>query len=134
MAAKGKGKGKGKGKAAKKEEEQEEEFEGDESSDDDEEVALGVQEAPLTAEEEAAKVRMKQILEKKARQKLDDHSKNVVDTVKLHEAGWRERYYTDKCKAEDITGRGGKEELFKEYVVGLCWVMKYYYSGVASWK
>ena len=29
---------------------------------------------------------------------------------------------------------GGKEHLFRSYVVGLCWVMKYYYDGCPSWK
>jgi 5'-3' exoribonuclease 2 len=85
-------------------------------------------------ENEAAKKRMKEEFDKRQRAALDEHSKNVVDNVKLHEAGWKDRYYTDKCKAEDIVGRGGKEHLFKSYVVGLCWVMKYYYQGVASWK
>jgi len=73
-------------------------------------------------------------IEKKQRAKLDDHGANVVDNVRLHEVGWKDRYYTDKCKAEDIEGRGGKEHLWRSYITGLCWVMKYYYSGVASWK
>ena len=72
---------------------------------------------------------------KDAQQKqLDEFSKNVVDNVRLHEAGWRDRYYTDKCKADDINGNGGREHLFRSYVMGLCWVMKYYYDGCASWK
>ena len=29
---------------------------------------------------------------------------------------------------------GGKEHLFRSYIVGLCWVMKYYYDGCPSWK
>lgn len=44
------------------------------------------------------------------------------------------RYYTDKCKADDVIHHGGKEHLLRSYVVGLCWVMKYYYDGCPSWK
>ena len=29
---------------------------------------------------------------------------------------------------------GGREHLFRSYVKGLCWVMKYYYDGCPSWK
>ena len=29
---------------------------------------------------------------------------------------------------------GGREHLFRSYIVGLCWVMKYYYQGCPSWK
>jgi len=60
--------------------------------------------------------------------------KNVKDNVKLHEAGWKDRYYTDKCKADDVQNNGGREHLFRSYVKGLCWVMKYYYEGCPSWK
>jgi 5'-3' exoribonuclease 2 len=46
----------------------------------------------------------------------------------------QERYYTDKCKAEDVSTYGGKEHMFRSYVMGLCWVMKYYFDGCPSWK
>lgn len=66
--------------------------------------------------------------------KLDEFAKNVKDNVRLHEPGWKDRYYTDKCKADDVKNHGGREHLFRSYVVGLCWVMKYYYQGCPSWK
>jgi 5'-3' exoribonuclease 2 len=56
--------------------------------------------------------------------KLDDYAKNVKDNVRLHEPGWKDRYYTDKCKADDVKNHGGREHLFRSYVQGLCWVMK----------
>lgn len=46
----------------------------------------------------------------------------------------KNRYYTDKCKADDVSHNGGREHLYRSYVVGLCWVMKYYYDGCPSWK
>jgi 5'-3' exoribonuclease 2 len=66
--------------------------------------------------------------------KLDDYAESVNDTVRLHEPGWKSRYYSDKCKADDVANHGGREHLFRSYVIGLCWVMKYYYEGVPSWK
>lgn len=72
----------------------------------------------------------------KARQQaqLDHYAANVEDKVRLHERGWKDRYYSDKCKADDVAAHGGREHLFRSYVVGLCWVMKYYYDGCCSWK
>ena len=65
---------------------------------------------------------------------LDEYAKNVQDNVRLHEPGWKDRYYSDKCKADDLANYGGREHLFRSYVMGLCWVMKYYYDGCPSWK
>lgn len=56
-----------------------------------------------------------------------------VFKVRLWESGWKDRYYTDKCKVEDIEGGGGRQRLFQTYVEGLCWVMLYYYQGCPSW-
>lgn len=66
--------------------------------------------------------------------KLDEYAKSVEDKVRLHEKGWKDRYYSDKCKADDVKNHGGREHLFRSYIVGLCWVMKYYYEGCPSWK
>ncbi|GAX16536.1 5'-3' exoribonuclease 2 [Fistulifera solaris] len=78
--------------------------------------------------------RFKAKVKEEQQKKLDEHAKNVVDNVRLHEAGWKDRYYSDKCKADDIESNGGREHLFRSYVMGLCWVMKYYYDGCPSWK
>ena len=83
---------------------------------------------------DAAKKNLKDKIKAVERAKLDDYSKNVKDNVKLHEPGWKDRYYTDKCKADDVKEHGGREHLFRSYVIGLCWVMKYYYVGCPSWK
>ena len=88
-------------------------------------------------EQEVIDERAKQLKEKiKAveSEKLDQYAKTVKDNVRLHEPGWKDRYYTDKCKADDVENHGGREHLFCQYVKGLCWVMKYYYAGVPSWK
>ena len=66
--------------------------------------------------------------------KLDTYSETINDEIRLGEAGWKDRYYADKYKSEDIAKGGGREKIFQTYVEGLCWVMLYYYSGCASWK
>jgi len=81
-----------------------------------------------------AKKKLKEKIKEIEKSKLDDYSKNVKDNVRLHEPGWKDRYYTDKCKADDVKNHGGREHLFRSYVQGLCWVMKYYYVGCPSWK
>eukprot|EP00578_Thalassiosira_sp_NH16_P024076 CAMPEP_0181096886 /NCGR_PEP_ID=MMETSP1071-20121207/11269_1 /TAXON_ID=35127 /ORGANISM="Thalassiosira sp., Strain NH16" /LENGTH=1201 /DNA_ID=CAMNT_0023179319 /DNA_START=75 /DNA_END=3681 /DNA_ORIENTATION=+ len=83
---------------------------------------------------EEAKKKMKERIKAVESSKLDDYAKNVKDNVRLHQPGWKDRYYTDKCKADDVKNHGGREHLFRSYVVGLCWVMKYYYEGCPSWK
>ncbi len=111
-------------------------------------------------EKKAALVLLKKKLKETEQKKLNDYAANVQDNVRLHEKGWKvsslygknliqtrmsciltsfpylykNRYYTDKCKADDVQENGGREHLFRSYVMGLCWVMKYYYEGCPSWK
>ena len=72
--------------------------------------------------------------EAKEQRKLDQYSETINDEIRLWEAGWKDRYYADKYKSEDIAKGGGREKIFQTYVEGLCWVMLYYYTGCASWK
>jgi len=119
----------------------EDEFEDDADDDDiddddDADVELlkveDIVEEKVVDPEAAAK--FKKRIESEQQKKLDDYAKEVEDNVRLHEAGWKDRYYTDKCKADDVSAHGGREHLFRSYVVGLCWVMKYYFEGCPSWK
>lgn len=79
-------------------------------------------------------VAFKDRVKNEQQKKLDEYSRMVEDKVRLHEKGWKDRYYSDKCKADDVAAHGGREHLFRSYVMGLCWVMKYYYDGCPSWK
>ncbi len=45
------------------------------------------------------------------------------DDVRLHEAGWKDRYYALKFK-----GKATSQEVAREYLIGLSWVLKYYYQ------
>ncbi|XP_019197803.1 PREDICTED: 5'-3' exoribonuclease 3-like isoform X2 [Ipomoea nil] len=59
----------------------------------------------------------------------------AVDKVKFGEAGWRERYYTEKFKVEsggDIEST--RKAVVAKYTEGLHWVLLYYYKGVPSWN
>lgn len=54
------------------------------------------------------------------------------DNVKLWEDGWKDRYYENKFSvdSDDVEFR---HKVANEYVLGICWVLKYYYQGCASW-
>eukprot|EP00977_Amphora_coffeiformis_P005165 scaffold1112_cov92-Amphora_coffeaeformis.AAC.1 len=115
----------------------EEEFdadEGDDNDDDDDEDAPPEPEIPIPVADPAIAKAFKEKVKARQNKKLDEYAKNVVDNVRLHEAGWKDRYYSDKCKADDVAEHGGKEHLFRTYVMGLVWVMKYYYDGCPSWQ
>ncbi|KAJ2787510.1 5'-3' exoribonuclease 2, partial [Coemansia interrupta] len=55
------------------------------------------------------------------------------DTIKFHEAGYKERYYLQKFHFPS-TDRDAVQQIAEHYVRGLCWVLKYYYQGCASWS
>jgi len=106
-----------------------EEFDDDNGDNDDAETSATVEDASP----EVLKA-FKDRVKAEERKQLDTYAQNVQDKVRLHEEGWKNRYYTDKCKADDVAAHGGREHLFRSYVLGLCWVMKYYYDGCPSWK
>jgi len=111
----------------------EEEFDADEGGDDDDD-APPEPEIPIPVADPAIAKAFKEKVKARQNQKLDEYAKNVVDNVRLYEVGWKDRYYSDKCKADDVAEHGGKEHLFRTYVMGLVWVMKYYYDGCPSWQ
>lgn len=65
--------------------------------------------------------------------KDDDSEEEPEDNVRLWEDGWKDRYYQSKfdVDAGDIEFR---HNVARHYVRGLCWVLRYYYQGCASWK
>ncbi|CAK4087335.1 unnamed protein product [Aphanomyces euteiches] len=77
---------------------------------------------------------LKERIKAKENKKLEKYKEEIQDEVRLGEPGWKTRYYDDKLKAHDIETGGGREKVFQTYVEGLCWVMRYYYTGVASWQ
>lgn len=73
-------------------------------------------------------------LKQKEQEKIDDAKRTLQDPVRLHESGWKKRYYEDHHKKEDIEKNGGLQRMCVTYVQGLCWVLKYYFQGCPSWS
>lgn len=70
--------------------------------------------------------------EKKAEEEAEADP-DANDEVRLWEPGFKDRYYESKF---DV---GAENKQFRysvalQYVRGLCWVLKYYYQGCASWN
>ncbi|KAL2081850.1 hypothetical protein ACEWY4_021668 [Coilia grayii] len=62
-----------------------------------------------------------------------DDEPEPEDNVRLWEEGWKQRYYKNKFDV-DVTDEDFRKTVVKCYVEGLCWVLRYYYQGCASWK
>lgn len=62
----------------------------------------------------------------------EDEDPDKNDEVRLWEPGFKDRYYESKFDvgAEHLQFR---YSVALQYVRGLCWVLKYYYQGCASW-
>jgi len=62
----------------------------------------------------------------------EEEKQEPEDEVKLWEDGWKDRYYQSKfgVSPNDISFR---HRVANAYVLGMCWVLKYYYQGCASW-
>ncbi|KAM7368327.1 hypothetical protein PAMP_014555 [Pampus punctatissimus] len=62
-----------------------------------------------------------------------DDEPEPEDNVRLWEDGWKQRYYKTKFDV-DVTDENFRRKVVQSYVEGLCWVLRYYYQGCASWK
>lgn len=56
-----------------------------------------------------------------------------ADSIKLHEAGWKERYYQSKFNVSS-QDEAFKKNLVRSYTEGLSWVLGYYFQGCQSWN
>lgn len=81
-----------------------------------------------------AKEELKARIKTREQQLIDKYKVTVEDGVKLHEAGWKDRYYAEPHKKHNLEEGGGLQRMCVTYVQGLCWVMRYYYHGVPSWN
>ena len=71
----------------------------------------------------------------------EENNKKVgeyVDTIKLGEKDWKDRYYKQKFHVSpninDKAFEDLKQKIKKYYIEGLCWVFEYYYNGCISWS
>jgi 5'-3' exonuclease len=86
-----------------------------------------------SAEAQEYQDRLKQELRSKA-----DKFESMIEheeELRLGDDGWKARYYEQKF---GISEGPEQEELISKlstaFVEGLCWVMRYYFDGVASWR
>jgi len=63
----------------------------------------------------------------------EDSDEEPADDVRLHEDGWRDRYYLTKFKVSP-EDKDFVNKVVAAYVTGLCWVLRYYYQGCVSWN
>mmetsp|Transcript_1802 Transcript_1802/g.4476 ORF Transcript_1802/g.4476 Transcript_1802/m.4476 type:complete len:1019 (+) Transcript_1802:196-3252(+) len=97
-------------------------------------------EEEVSAEEQearnlAAAAEFKAKMDEGMKEKSDMFDTMIEDEgkIRLTEAGWRERYYAEKLNASGDAQAGVVKDMVRCYVEGVCWVMRYYYDGVASW-
>lgn len=71
--------------------------------------------------------------QKRKHGEVDEEEAEPEDNIKLWEDGWKDRYYENKfsVSSDDVNFR---HKVAHEYVIGICWVLKYYYQGCASWN
>ncbi|XP_052699520.1 5'-3' exoribonuclease 2-like [Crassostrea angulata] len=63
----------------------------------------------------------------------EEEDEEPADEVRLWEDGWKDRYYSSKFGV-DGSDQEFRRTVANHYVRGLCWVLRYYYQGCASWK
>jgi len=85
----------------------------------------------LTKSQNEISVKEEEKVDKK-RKYEDDSDSDIDDDVKLGTEGWKERYYFHKFEASDYKSISCL--VTKEYVIGLCWVLRYYYQGCPDWQ
>eukprot|EP00879_Flechtneria_rotunda_P006001 GHRR01006312.1.p1 GENE.GHRR01006312.1~~GHRR01006312.1.p1 ORF type:complete len:847 (+),score=333.75 GHRR01006312.1:449-2989(+) len=91
---------------------------------------------PLEAADATALAEFKEHIEDLMKSKSDrlEESAEQEQKIRLGEAGWKARYYQEKMGAAPEHQEEVIASIVKSYVEGLCWVMSYYYEGVASWE
>nr|CAG8618081.1 13778_t:CDS:10 [Entrophospora candida] len=81
-------------------------------------------------------------VKRKAEEFDEENDKDIVAVneeaaiVELGEPGFKKRYYKEKFDVDisDEPTDEFRKNVVKSYVEGLCWVLKYYFQGVPSWK
>ncbi|CAG2106329.1 unnamed protein product [Medioppia subpectinata] len=64
----------------------------------------------------------------------EDSDSDPEDLVQLYTEGWKERYYNHKFDCTSTTVEEISSMVAREYIIGLSWVLLYYYQGCPDWK
>ncbi|KAJ3373980.1 5'-3' exoribonuclease 2 [Kappamyces sp. JEL0680] len=103
------------------------------AEEEEEEVMVGVSVPAVGAEPANESEDAAGSGEAEAMEEIDSDEEAPHDDVRLWEDGWKQRYYEKKFEV-DVGDEKFRQTVVKSYVEGLCWVLKYYYQGVQSWK
>ncbi|KAG1677357.1 hypothetical protein FOA52_010736 [Chlamydomonas sp. UWO 241] len=102
--------------------------------------AAGDEDDEISPEQMAMNVKaaaeLKETLDEMMKEKADCFDLGFASEAKirLDEEGWKARYYQEKLGVPEEEQAGLVRGIVQAYVEGLCWVMRYYYDGVASWR
>lgn len=69
---------------------------------------------------------------KSATSEIREDMDQYADPIRFGEPGYRDRYYTLKFDAPESNPER-RRDIVEKYMEGVCWVLKYYYQGCASW-
>ncbi|XP_067999340.1 5'-3' exoribonuclease 2 isoform X1 [Melanerpes formicivorus] len=72
-------------------------------------------------------------MKRKAEDSDSESEPEPEDNIRLWETGWKQRYYKNKFDV-DASDEKFRRKVVQSYVEGLCWVLRYYYQGCASWN
>ena len=94
-------------------------------------------EAGATAAAADAAKRLEEAMKERLKEGADRFDDMIVHEgrIRLGEAGWKARYYSEKLGLAENDPEAARvaRDMVTHYVRGLAWVLKYYYAGVASW-
>lgn len=74
----------------------------------------------------------KRIFKEYMKESESEKVSKYVDSVRLGEAGYKDRYYQDKFKTA-YSNAEFRNLIKRAYIEGICWVFHYYYNGCVSW-
>jgi len=75
----------------------------------------------------------KRIFKEYVKESENEKVSKYIDTVRLGESGYKDRYYLDKFKTP-YSNSEFRNLIKKSYIEGICWVFHYYYNGCVSWS
>jgi 5'-3' exonuclease len=86
-----------------------------------------------SADNKEYKAKLQDIL--KSKSDLFEDMLEGEEQIRLGDHGWKGRYYEQKFGISEEPEQARLiVDLRRAYVEGLCWVMRYYFDGVASWR